>query len=470
MLRIAILFLSIIFSIPVLAQPIAPDYSIRLIRSRFTEDNAQTIVEFDVVNIGAAATVSATATLNHIATGQQVASAVVPPLGSQQSRTVSLSFSTALFGPNSVESFRASVGVDEVEETGSQGLQDNYALISITFPASIPTPAFTPSPEDAADTSTQPDQSPSDQPQDALTPIFDALRIDRTDSAQVAFLVGIVGAALILLLLLFVIVRLLFQRPPEFTNWQPPYANVLYSDPNSTAGRRHQWQMHAQNSSLPPNMSEATVLVRKLPLGADGDYLGDWRVTGMRLCQYDMYGRVSRSQIIVPRRQLNRLNWIIRKQGKWSPEKVTKQLAPLCRALSGTVRKKLTERTAGLPLAVDVRLTGRHGDVGIWFELYRVQYGQWTTIDRWQPEMVITGKTIQENFTYTLHGQRPNENTKQFAQRLQADMSRTFFDLLRPPLPDLPSASSPSTPPAAVPRVDAPTDPHMQPVPPTLPD
>src|SRR5258706_6810805 len=130
-----------------------------------------------------------------------------------------------------------------------------------------------------------------------------------------------------------------------------------------------------------------------------------------------MDGRVNRSQIMASRGLVNRLDWVARRHKKLSADQMTRQIRAVARGLSHEVRKKVNERTAVLPLALDIRLRARHGEARIWFELYRRQYAQWVQIDRWEPEMMIQGKMMYETFTYTLFGQKPGEDLKRFQKR-----------------------------------------------------
>ncbi|MEP6988334.1 MAG: hypothetical protein ABI970_22205, partial [Chloroflexota bacterium] len=167
---------------------------------------------------------------------------------------------------------------------------------------------------------------------------------------------------------------------------------------------------------------------------------------------YDMYGRVNRSQIMASRSLTSRLDWVAHRHEKLSADQMTKLLRPVARGLSREVRKKISDRTAVLPLAMDIRLRARHGEVQIWFELYRRQYGQWAQIDRWEPEMMVQGKMLYETFTYTLFGQKPGEDLKRFQKRLEDDLIQVLSDMFNPAV-----ATSAQRP-------DAPTDPHMMPV------
>ena len=109
-------------------------------------------------------------------------------------------------------------------------------------------------------------------------------------------MIGVVAIVLILLWVISVIVRLLFSRPPTFAAWQPPYVITPLMDPNSTNGRRQLWQQHAQSDTLPLPCSPGSYMVRKLLIGSSGVKLSGWHVTGLRISQYDRYGRVARSQ------------------------------------------------------------------------------------------------------------------------------------------------------------------------------
>ncbi len=456
MLRI-VLFILLCVSVtifPASMQEVAPDYSIQLIQNSFTEDNSQTIVKFDVLNSGGDADKTAIATLNLISTGEEIATATIPALVSNGRYTVVMQFSNSRFGPNSVESFRATVGVgdgaDAIEIAGSASAQDNFARILITFPANLPQPETTPAAEVTIET-------PSQENPDNLNPLDQFLtglnlNIDPDKPEQAALVIGLAIALVILLVIMFVIVRLIFSRKPDFGGWQPSYANLPMADPNSLPGRHQQWQQVAQNSLLPAESAEGSVFVRKLPTGVNEQYLSGWHIVAFQLSQYDRYGRVSRSQITSTPRLVNRLEWVSRRHEKLTSDQQARQLRPIARTLSRQIRKKVNERTAVLPLLMDIRLRARHGEVHIWFELYRRQAAQWLRIDRWEPDMMVTGKMIYENFTYTLFGQKPGESLKQFQKRLEEDLILVLGDFFNP------------TSVVAIRRPDAPTDPHMLPV------
>lgn len=424
----------------VFAQNTPPDYAIRNIRSRVLEPTQQGQIQFEVWNIGGASTVTSTATLTVIASGQEIATDVVPPLKAQEIVTISLTFPLSLFPPNSVQSLRAAVGVGEVEAPGSANVQSNFAQITVTTPETQSAPAETAEAPGVASTSTG--------KKDILAEFLDSLniRLNLNDRTQVAVLIGIAGAVLLLLLIIIVILRLLFQRPVDFGSWQPPYAYMPYVDPNSLAGRRQQWQAHAQSTSLPAGCVPGSLHARKLTTGVDGQVFSGWRVTAVRLSQYDTYGRVTRSQVIAPKRLVGRLNSIARRRSKLKPDKLSKQLRSVAAAMLSPFKKKLNDRTVMLPVALDVRLQGKHGEIRIIFELYQCQAGRWNRIDQWEPEMVVTGKTIPESYTYTLFGMQPGETPKTFRRRLVNDLTQTLVEMIAPPSAEVEQDSKPTNP------------------------
>jgi hypothetical protein len=422
-----------------------PDFAIRNIRSHFSDDFRQTVVEFEVWNIGGGATKQATASLKVISTGQEIATDILPPLEAQEIVTVSLRFPTDLFPANTVESLRTSVGVDEVEANGSENIQNNFAQISVTFPA-VPTAEATPG------------AIPTEVPAggaDVIGAATDFLaqygvKLDLSNPIQIVVLVSVCGAGIVLLLILVLLIRVIFQRPPDMGNWQPSYVNLLPLDPNSAAGRRQQWQSHAQNNILPAHCSQGSYHVRKLAASSNNEYLTGWRVDAIRLCQYDMYGRVTRSQMLAPRKAVNRLNGVIRKRGSLDPIQISNRLRPAAKILMNSFKKKWNERNVMLPIALDIRLVGRHDAVRIRFELYQCQGSTWGLLDTWEPEMTVASKMIQEAYTYTLYGQRPSETAREFRGRLQDDLVQVLAEFV-----NLSTVTG-------APRDQTPTDPHFR--------
>jgi hypothetical protein len=248
---------------------------------------------------------------------------------------------------------------------------------------------------------------------------------------HIAVAIGIGGAVLILLLLILPIWRLLFRKTPQFGNFQPPYANMLPVDPNTTVGRRQQWQQHAQNGSLPQPCIDGNTLARKLLIGVDGDNFAGWRVKAIRMSQYDMYGRVARTQALASGKSVKRLDWAVRKSGSLDAERVARRVRPVAKALVKEFQKRLNQRNSMLPIALDIRLQGTHGDVRIVFDLYQCQYAQWQRLDGWEPEMTVVGKTIYESYTYNLHGLGPGETMKDFRRRLTDNLTAVLTEMVK---------------------------------------
>jgi hypothetical protein len=429
-----------------LAQESAPDYSIRNIRSRFLDSGQITQIQFEVWNIGGAAASITTAELRVADTGEVLAEQEVAPLQSQEIVTVTLVVPPGRFEPKSSVTFEVSLGFGDIEPPNTENAQDNIARITVTIPVpSQPSePGSTPAPAVP---------SLEETIRSVLAPLN--LQVDLSDPAQVVVLVGVCAGGLVLLFLLVVIIRLIFGRQPAPAVWQPPYASPVLADPNTQMGRRQQWQFHAQNSQAPVlAAAEDTLQIRKLLSGVDGTNLAGWQVTGLYLVQYDMYGRIHRSQVQAGRSAVKRLNGVIRQRAQLSPEQTRKRLRPVAADLVKRISKKWTDRTVMLPLALDIRWQGRVGEAQIWFELMRCQRGIWYILDRWMPEMSVTGKTLEENFTYTLAGLRGGETRKRLPSRLEEDLILVFLDVLSP-------QAVQAAPP---PRSPAPTDPHLKPL------
>jgi hypothetical protein len=255
------------------------------------------------------------------------------------------------------------------------------------------------------------------------------ITIDLNNREQVALALTVVACILLLLLLIIRLLRLLFVRRPDFKNpWQPPYATVPPLDPYSASGIRQAWQPLAQNNLISSPPTPGTLQSIKLLLGTDGRYLSGWQVNAVRLIQYDQYGRVNRTETLLSPQGIKRLNKLVRNNQRLSASQMLRRVRPIANSLLTAFRRKVTARSAMLPVALDIRLKGKHGEVNIVFELFRFDQGYWELIDRWQPEMMIVSKLVQENYTYSLYGQSGGESLKAFFRRLNDDLTRTIAD------------------------------------------
>lgn len=273
---------------------------------------------------------------------------------------------------------------------------------------------------------------------------FVNVRIDLLNPTidEIAFLGGIILGIFVILMLPLVILRRLTRRPPPFGNQLPPYATTPPLDPHSEAGVRHSWQMAAQNNLISVNPSPQAMASVKLLTGADGRYLDGWDLTAIRLSQYDQYGRVSRSVTLASAKVVRAINQLAHNRKLLTMEdlekratQVEKRVAPWGRTLADALSKRITPRSAVLPIALDLRLRGEHGEVKIIFQLFQCQNDSrtWQELRHWEPEMVVTTGAIYESYTYTIHGQTHTETLKEFKRRLPLEISRMLGDFVIPP-------------------------------------
>ena len=337
-------------------------------------------------------------------------------MGGDSESDLSLSIGVREFEPGSQHTLEIVVGIGDIEPEDSDTILNNIASINVEIPEyEGPSPS-----------------SDAQQVDDGIfvIPMLD-IEVDTTDTTQMAILAGIIVTVLVMLILFIVILRLVFRGQPSFGNWQPPYATMPPLDPNSTYGRRQLWQQHAQNNVVPMPCRAGSYHARKVLMGMDGRYLSGWRVAAMRMTQYDMYGRVSRTQVLATSKLIGRLNRVIRRSDQLDEEQLRKRVRPVAKGLMRSFKKKLIRRSMMLPIALDIRLEGRHGDVRIMFDLYECQNGQPVQLDYWEPEMMVVGRRINESYTFTIFGQRNGEAPTAFRNRLALDIESVLADFLR---------------------------------------
>jgi hypothetical protein len=457
----------------VLAQDVnQPDYEVRVVNRTVSVDGTVLILQFGVYNRGDAADVDATANL-YIETGGErlLQSQVVAPLGGQGDTQI-LTFEVPLASiPEGNVDFRLEVGIGEVEDANAPSIENNIARLGYLVPTpaaprqpitpTAPTPVIAPTQPGIVATAVAPDaQVPTGQ-----TDIWTAIRnldfsnldlasidlstLDVTNPLVVALVIAACGAGLILLWVLTVILRLIF-RPPKnkFEVWQPPYAAIPPQDPNTLSGRRQLWQHSAQSDTMSVPCIEGQYHIRKQLVGLDGRNLSNWRVGGLRLSQYDIYGRVARSQTLAPKGLVNRLDNAARKAATLSEAEIEKRVRPIARTLANRFVKNVHRRSAMLPVACDILFRGTHGEVKILFELYQCTNGTMKQIDRWEPEMKDVPRTFQDNYTYTLMGMRQDEKRGTFQKRLEADLRARLKGMLYKPSAPPPPAPIEVPPPA----------------------
>lgn len=454
---IVLIALGLLALMPIAAQDDtveAPDYQVRNTAFSLSPDETEIVVTFAIYNAGGDASQIASAQLVELADSSNIiAEMTFAPVegrgGTQEG--IPLRFPVTAFDPGETAFLNVIVTLDE---------EDISTTLNNAAPIEVTVPNYDPALLQDNGGSAEQTSDPATGDETEATPLEDLqdeiraelwwldIGIDLENTQHVAILAGF-GAVLLLLALIVRLFLGLFRRSPAFGNWQPPYATMPPLDPNSTFGRRQAWQQHAQNNSIPTPCQGTQVHPRKVMLGMDGAYLSGWKITALRMTQYDMYGRVSRSQVMASGAQVKRINRTARRLHKLDNRQIARRVRPVAKSLAKQFKKRVNKRSAMLPIALDVRLRGTHGEVRILFELYECQNGQPRRIDYWEPEMTVVGKTIYESYTFTVFGQSGGETFKAFRRRLAGDIERVLTEMFntyeRPqssPAPVGPSANT----------------------------
>ncbi len=428
MARFHLLILVLLSAFAAAAQGQPRDYAISVDGVGYTADAA--VISFTVSNQGGDALAASEVFISEYQTGQVVTSAELPALAADESRNFSLPMPLAGLTADNV-SIQIQAGIDEFELEGSPIARNNTQLFLINrADAGL----------SGGDSAGSPGSSASAQNYDLYIPLVnlgfnfqdDGIEVNGRGYSQRDLLIfaGMTLAALFCLWLLSLILRLIFRRPPKFEPWQPPYAVNNWHDPNSALGRRQAWQFHAQSSAISAAGAPDQVTVIKRLLGRDGDILGGWMVRAVRTAQYDIYGRISRSEVVMSRKINQQLNRIMRRAPGLDTVELRKALTPVSKRLCKSALAAIEKQNRALPLALDMRLDGLQGEVRILFELYQYRNSAWHLIDHWEPELGQTGARVPEHLTFTLNGQLPGENYKEFKARLRDDMTNLLAGML----------------------------------------
>ncbi|HEX2619010.1 MAG TPA: hypothetical protein VHL11_02655, partial [Phototrophicaceae bacterium] len=392
-------------------------------------DGTQIEIQFGVTNIGGPSTIATQAELIAFDGGTEprvVAITSLRPLAGNNDREIlTLTAAASQFPPGSQQVFRIQIA----SLPGQPAITSDTLNISIEIPltagAATSIPVIV-------------------QPGVGQLPLVVipglGITIDLNNREQLLEVAGIVAAGLLILILFSLLLRLIFRRTPDFKSvWQPPYATVPPLDPYSTAGIRQSWQPLAQNNLITSPSTPGIHQAVKLLLGTNGHYLSGWTIVAIRLIQYDQFGRVSRTETLATSRMIRQINRLADKSGRFPYDRLVRMVKPTARKLAKLFGKKVTARSAMLPIALDIRFRGIHGEVNIVFELHRFETGYWQPVDRWQPEMMIAGKTLLESYTYSLFGQSGGETLRQFRRRLPDDLARILADMIGARPPEVPS-------------------------------
>ncbi len=446
MVRFNLLILVLLGALAAAAQAQPRDYAIALDGVSYTAEAA--VVSFTISNLGGDALAESQIIISEYQSGRELASETLPALAAGAARSFALPLSRADLPADNV-SIQIQAGIDEFELEGSPIARNNRQLFVIN-------------PQEAGSVGGASPASTSAQTFDLYIPLVNlglnfgdgGIEVNGRSYNQRDLLIfaGMTMAALFCLWLLSLIMRLIFRRPPRFEPWQPPYAVNSWHDPNSALGRRQAWQFHAQSSAIAASGAPDQVTVIKRLLSQEGDILGGWSIKAIRTVQYDIYGRISRTEVVMSRRINKQLNRVLRRAPGLDAAALRKALAPASKRLCKSALAAIEKQNRALPLAMDIRLEGLQGDVRIMFELYQYRNEAWQLIDHWAPEIGQIGARIPEHFTYTLNGQLPGENFKEYKTRLRADMTELLAGMLQEPLADEPASGQPA--PSAEPQTD----------------
>ena len=332
----------------------------------------------------------------------------IAPVLAGESITVNIIIPVDNLSPGSQQTLEISAGIDDIETEGSTIAEDNIDTLVIDVP---------------------------------VTGISTVL-FGRTDNGVIIageeiplmrFGLGVLASVAILMIfwVFSLVVRAIFSRPPRFGAWQPPYGVMPMYDQNTVEGRRWGWQQVAQNGLLLAPPTDGNIHPVKLLMSADGINLDNWKVTAMRLSQYDVYGRIARTQVIAEKKWVKRMNKVLKKRESLDEAKLQKMVRPITGAMVKQFTKKVNKKTAFLPIAFDMRWEGKHGDVRIIFELYQFSDRAWYRIDQWDPMMQVVSRSMQENYTFTIHGKENAEKMKDFRERLRDDLIWLLLESFR---------------------------------------
>ena len=411
-----------------IAQDEGRDYAITTPLVSYSSDGATAIVTLTVTNQGSDAVEVSTITIADNESGRVVSSVNLPALTAGEVYPFSAELALEQF-PEGDVFLKVEVGIDQYELAGSPIALNNSQLFRINVAEA----------REAATVAGPPASSERAELR-FVVPLLnievkllaDGIGINDSVFSGTQILVGILVLALGLVLLWFVslILRLVLWRSPAFDVWQPPYAAGPYSDPESTQGRRQGWQYHAQNSVINAPCTPNHLVVVKRLVNAEGLSLGSWIIKAIRSEQYDIYGRISQTEAVMPRKIVKQLNKIAGRSGEMDNQQLNKALQPIANRMSKAALRRIEKQNRSLPIALDVRFEGAAGEAHIVFELYQCRNAAWHVIDQWEPELGLIGSRIPEQFTYSLNGMLPGENYREFKARIPHDLTVLLGGLL----------------------------------------
>ena len=418
-----------LFGIVSYGQAIPRNYAITPPRVSYSADAAQAIIRFDISNRGGAAQADSQIVITEHLSGSAALNETLPALAADESRGFELCMPLVDLPDNDVF-FRIQAGIDEFELAGSQIARDNEQLFRVNkAQASGGTGLCA---EGAA--------SPG-EPFSLTIPLVNARVVFLGDSlavngSRIGTATALLAALILLALLTFCLwllslaLRLLFRQPPKFEAWQPPYAHNNWYDMNSTLGRRQSWQYHAQSNLLGEATAPNQLVLLKHLLGRQKQVMGGWRVKAMRSMQYDIYGRISRTEVLMPRGVVDGLSKLLRRAPTLDDEALRKAAQPLAKRISRCALAPIEKQNLPLPIALEIRFEGAEGDARILFELFQYRGEDWQLLDAWEPDLGQTGARIPEQYAFTLSGQLPGEEARDYKRRLREDVTALLLRMV----------------------------------------
>lgn len=443
-----VLFLATGPNLIVRAQTERRDYAITTPLVTYSTDGETAIVSFTISNQGGDALEESQVTIADNQSGRIVKSETLPILAAGEALAYSTELTLAGY-PEGDVFLQVEVGIDQYELAGSSIARNNSMLFTVNVSNAR---------QAIGGQATQFPQPTPVVRYDLWIPIFnlginfgsEGIQINDSMISTVQIVLAVVLLALILFLIWIasLVLRLTIRRPPAFETWQAPYTINTFLDPDSPEGRRQSWQFQAQNSAiLAPPVADQVAVVKRL-VDQHGRVLGAWSIKAVRTMQYDIYGRINRTEVIMSYGVIKQLNIFAERAQTLDNQQLTKLLQPIAKRISRAATAAIETQNRTLPIAMEIRFDGVSGEGRIVFELYQCRNSAWHLVDSWEPELVNTGSRIPENYTYTLNGMLPGESYREFKARLPQDLTQLlgslFYHHQAPAEPESASAARPA--------------------------
>lgn len=400
------------------------DYVISLPRVSFSADGRSAMVSFVVSNRGGDALEASQIVITETPAGRMQISEDLPSLkaGGEQDFAIAIRLADL---PAADVFFEIEAGIDKYELAGSPIARNNKQTFRINQAELANAPAA------------EGEAAPS---YDLFLPLVNlgldfapggfAINGAFTSFGDLLRLAGLLFVALFGLWLLSLALRLILRGAPKFDAWQPPYAVNAWHDPNSALGRRQSWQFHAQNCLLDAPRAPDQVAVIKRLTNEAGIGLGGWKFKALRTAQYDVYGRINRTEVVMPHSISRQLTRIVKRAPGLDEDQLAKAITPVARRIARQALGAIEKQNRQLPLALDMRLEGDPSEALVVFELYQYHGDAWRMIDQWEPEMGMLGARIPEHYSFSLNGQLPGEVYREYRRRLRDDLARLLTGLV----------------------------------------